>query len=143
MNYQGIVNWLQEDGFVLMGFSERGEITLMAKHTGEEVNNLPSFLTATVLPIAKMKVTHELIKGGASSVEFVECIYPMGEIINGKWDRSVLPEDTERVMYQTDIRATGNRVADGSSKVSFEQATINAIEGYIIKQNQEKINDKG
>jgi hypothetical protein len=37
---------------------------------------------------------------------------------------------------------SGEEISAGSSKETFEYATVNAIENFIIK-NQEKQNDKG
>ena len=121
MNYQGIVDWLQEDGFVLLGFSGKGEVSLMEKVTGEEVNDIPAFLVASVLPIAKKKVSHLLLTEGAVMVSFVE----------------------ERVgdVYKTTILNGGASVAYGTS-TSFEKASVMAIEQFILNKKGE-VNDQG
>ena len=121
MNYKGIVDWLQEDDFVLMGFSKRGEVALMEKLTGKEVNDLPAFLIATVLPIAKKKITHLVMEAGYNLVCFEETF---------KDDK-----------YLTSIHANGLVVSIGEGE-TFEYATVSAIENYIRKE-QEKSNDKG
>ena len=121
MNYKGIVDWLQEDDFVLMGFSEQGEVTLMEKTTGREVNDLSSFLIATVLPIAKKKITHLVMEAGYNLVCFEETY---------KDDK-----------YLTSIHANGLVISIGNG-ATFEYATVNAIENYI-RNEQEKSNDKG
>ena len=124
MNYKGIVDWLQADGFVLMGFSEKGEVTLMEKVTGREVNDLSSFLIATVLPIAKKKIAHILqseMKGDRpNEVKFEE----------------VQTDDK----YETIIWGDGNVHSVGTG-ATFEYATVNAIEIFI--KNKEMNNDKG
>jgi hypothetical protein len=117
MNYKGIVNWLQEDGFVLMGFSDKGEVTLMEKHTGKDVNDLSAFLIATVLPIAKKKVVY-LEK---DKVEFVEVHLPSGTI--------------SAFIYGGEERL----ISEGEGETG-EYAMVNAIENYI--KNKERMNDK-
>ena len=74
MNYKGIVDWLQADDFVLLGFTECGVVSMMEKHSGREVNDLSSFLIATVLPIAKKKVIWLLKKDEAERINFLESI---------------------------------------------------------------------
>lgn len=127
MNYKGIVDWLQEDGFVLMGFSDRdGTPTLMEKITGREVNDLPSFLIATVLPIAKKKVIHELRKE-FDYVKFQEVSY-----------EDICHVTICGVNHLSDDPA---QFYAGSGKTG-EYAMVNAIEVFITNQ-QEKIDDKG
>lgn len=121
MNYQGIVNWLQEDGFVLMGFSNRGELTLMEKHTGRDVNDLSAFLIATVLPIAKKKVVHILEQGSDEKVRFEECAHPV---------------------QNTAYIYVGVEQVSAGSGATLEYAMVNAIENFI-KKEQEISNDKG
>ncbi len=126
MNYKGIVDWLQADGFVLMGFSEQGEITLMEKATGREVNDLPSFLIATVLPIAKKKVAHILQSG------------MKGDRPNRVTFEEIQTNDT----YETVIWGDGNVYSTGEG-ITFEYATVHAIENFIINRNKEMNDDKG
>lgn len=118
MNYKGIVNWLQGDGFVLMGFSDKGEVTLMEKHTGKEVNDLPSFLIATVLPIAKKKITYELMKK-CDYVTFTETYD------GGVWSANI----SER--YRDVGREFGFYVGQGETA---EYAMVSAIENFIKQE---------
>ena len=126
MNYKGIVDWLQEDGFVLMAFNDQGEVSLMEKATGREVNDLSSFLIATVLPIAKKKIAYILqneMKGDRpNEVKFEE----------------VQTDDK----YETIIWGDGNVHSVGTG-ATFEYATVNAIEIFIREKQKEKFDDKG
>jgi hypothetical protein len=115
MNYKGIIDWLQEDGFVLMGFSDKGEVTLMEKHTGKDVNDLSTFLIATVLPIAKKKVIYL-------------CEYPV------KFIEEVHADEVEAYIYSNDS------VVSMGKGITGEFAMVNAIENFI--KNKEKMNDK-
>ena len=125
MNYKGIVNWLQEDGFVQMAFNDKGEVSLMEKATGMEVNDLPSFLIATVLPIAKKKVAHELLRE-FNAVRIEENYYPSKDV----------EIDAEIKVFDGGIWIT---YAKGYG-ITGEYAMVDAIENFI-KNEQEKNND--
>ena len=131
MNYKGIVNWLQEDGFVLMAFNDKGEVSLMEKATGTEVNDLPSFLIATVLPIAKKKVISM-------------CTYPVKfvEIHNTPTER---PSETGALSYtQHNVESfiySNDSVVSMGKGITGEYAMVDAIENFI--KNKETMNDKG
>lgn len=134
LNYQGIVNWLQRDNFVMLGFAQHGEAVMMERDTGREVSDLPSFLIASILPVAKRKVAQQLMEK-CDYVEFKETVDKDG----------CHARITER--YYEANRGSG--FFNGSGE-TMEYAMISAIEAYIkneveffTQEKQEKVNDKG
>ena len=116
MKYQGIVNWLQEDSWCIVGFTSRGEAAVMEKETGVEVSDLPTFLIASILPTAKRKVVHQLRKQGHEAIQFQEVCYA---------DRC----ECHIVVATTEVAAIGRGE-------TLEQATVHAIENFIQKKQE-------
>ena len=102
---------------------------MMEKHSGREINDLSSFLIATVLPIAKKKVVWLLKKDGAELINFLESIsYNAlgGEVITATI--SMFKGDEIRIMAE-------GRGATG------EYAMVNAVQNFIVNRNKEKFNE--
>ena len=89
----------------------------MEKMTGEEVNDIPSFLVASVLPIAKKKVAQVLIKEGFTKVYFKEEYICASE------------------GYVAHI--FGDMMLRGYGRgESFEKATVHAVENFIERKKE-------
>ena len=141
MNYKGIVDWLQADDFVLLGFTKRGVVSMMEKHSGREVNDLSSFLMATVLPIAKKKVIWLLKKDGFERTDFLETVkYNAlgGEVITAEITAWVVTQD--KVDDAVAITYLPKLIAEGKGATG-EYAMVNAVENFIVNRNKEKFNE--